>query len=243
MKHVTLGRCALVSALMMLVAGCSTRSISNSGYHGRASHSSGGMGYRGELSEFDVVGVTPDNTIAEDDIQAALRNHQRPRLERNSRILLVQSGAEFPDDAMVSALNQRFRVLPFSGKPPVKTEQGQTYSKSLRLAAAQGGYDKIICYWGVLESEQRKQVTKAVSWVPIVGHFVPDEKENMRIRLKAVIVDVASGRWTFVVPPSAMSSDFSSSLSRESTDQGLVAKLKHAGYQNLAHVLLEDHTE
>lgn len=234
MKRFPLVTAALSGALLFLT-GCTTRSISNSGY--RADYN-----YRGELSEFDVVGVSKDATVAEADIQAALQNRERPRLERNSRILLVQSGADFPDDSMVKALGQRFSVLPFSGKPQTPLEPTRDYARALRLAAAQGGYDKIVCYWGILESERESQVTKVVSWVPIAGSFLPDEKEHMRIRLKAVIVDVASGRWTFVVPPPATSSDLSSVFSRRSTDQDLVARLKETGYQNLAHVLLNDHT-
>ncbi|MCX6955432.1 MAG: aminopeptidase, partial [Verrucomicrobia bacterium] len=100
------------------------------------------------------------------------------------------------------------------------------------------GYDKIVCYWGVLESEHQDKVTKAVSWVPLAGYLVPDQRDSMRIRLKAVVMDVASGQWTFVSPPPILSSSFSSVVSRRNTDQDLVRTLKEAGYRGLASALI-----
>ena len=37
------------------------------------------------------------------------------------------------------------------------------------VLAARGGYEKIVVYWGILETAQENLETKAVSWVPIVG--------------------------------------------------------------------------
>ena len=235
---------AALALAVVLLAGCATRSISNSGYDSdryRYGWAASG-GYNGELSELDVLGVSPDATISEGDIRAALADAKPPQLERNSKVLLVQSGAEFPDEPMMTALNQRFQVLPFSGRPTWKPESHAAYSKTLRLAAARGGYDKIICYWGILESAQENQATKIVSWVPLVGYLVPDQKQSMRIRLKAAIIDVSSGRWTFVMPAPATSSDFSSIVTRRNTDQSLVAELKEAGYRSLVRELVEKHT-
>ena len=227
---------------VLFFAGCETRSISNSGFDHRRDAGRIG-GYSGELSELQVLGVAADKSITEADIQAALQSGNRARLTRTSKILLIQSGADFPDAPMFDAMSDRFSVAPFSGRPPVDKDVEASYSKSLRLAAARGGYDKIVCYWGVLESEKKDQVTRAVSWVPIVGYAVPDQRENMRIRLKAAIVDVASGRWSLVTPPTAASSDISSIYSRRSTDQSLVAALKETGYRNLAHTLANDFVE
>ncbi len=229
-------KAALALALVML-AGCSTRPISNSGYDTPARYGTVVGGYRGELSELDVVGVTVDATISEADIRSALAESKTPRLTKDSRVLLIQSGAEFPDDTMLAELSRRLVVQPFSGKPPAPTDGGQSYSKALRLAAARGGLDKIVCYWGVLESEHVNHVTRVVSWVPIAGSLLPDQTQSMRIRLKAIIVDVATGRWTFVSPPSATSSALSSVVSRRNADQELVSDLKSAGYKSLSQSL------
>jgi hypothetical protein len=52
-------------------------------------------------------------------------------------------------------------------------------------------------------------------------------------------VDVAAGRWRFVAPRAVGSSKLSTVLSREETDQALVAKLKSEGYATLARTLVE----
>ncbi len=238
---IMLPRVAALALALVVFAGCTTRSISNSSYDAKYARSgnSGGM-YRGELSELDVVGVAPDKGIAEEDIRVALAESSIARLTPNSRVLLIQSGAEFPDDAMITSLSYRYQVQPFSGIPSAKAVDTPSYSKALRLAAARGGYDKIVCYWGVLESEEESKATKLISWVPLAGNWLPDEKQAMRIRLRAVIVDVASGRWTFVSPPSVTSKALSSILTRRNTDQSLVAELKEAGYKSLVHSLAEN---
>lgn len=242
MKHVTLARCAFIGVLV-LVAGCQTRSISNSGFKDQHRRSSEMGGYTGELSELDVVGIAADASVTEADIQAALRAPARARLGRDSKVLLIQSGADFPDAPMLEAMRTRFAVAAFSGRPPAKAEPGAMFAKTLRLVAAKGGYDKIVCYWGVLESARKDKITSTISWVPIVGYVIPDEREHMRIQLKAAIVDVATGRWTFVSPPPTESSKLSTVLSREETDQSLVQKLKMEGYESLARTLAEQHTE
>ena len=68
----------IVLATCALLAGCaSTRSISNSDYRepGTASHTSPegysdpAFAYRGELSEFDVLGINRDATVSEEEIR------------------------------------------------------------------------------------------------------------------------------------------------------------------------------
>lgn len=244
MKPATLFRGAFASALLFL-AGCS-RSISNSGYDQRhPNYAIGTDGYRGELSELDVVGVASDAYVSEADIQAALQAPRGTKLSAASKILLIQSGAEYPDAPMLEAMQGRFAIASFSGRPQAARQAAASasFAKTLRLVAAKGGYDKIVCYWGVLESEHEDKLTRTVSWVPIVGYVIPDKRENMRIKLKAAIVDVATGRWTFVNPPPASSSQLSSILSRRETDQALVEKLKTEGYRSLARTLVEQHSE
>jgi hypothetical protein len=236
---------ALAGALVLLT-GCTTRSISNSGfksaYGGRGATSQIGT-YSGELAELDVIGVATDTAVTEAEIQAAVQDRGGTKLSRASRILLIQSGADFPDAPMLDAMRARFAVSAFSGRPTTNENARQAFSKTLRLVAARGGYDKIVCYWGALESERKDKVTSTISWVPIVGSIIPDEREHMRLVLKAAIVDVASGRWTFVTPPPVASSTLSARLFREEVDQGLVEKLKAEGYASLARTLAEQHTE
>jgi hypothetical protein len=234
--------CAL-AAVVIFSAGCATRSISNSGFRDKGHRGSQFGGYSGELSELDVIGVSADVAVTEADIQDAVRGPAGTKLSRGSNILLIQSGADFPDAPMLEAIGNRYSVASFSGRPGSHANTGSSFSKTLRLTAARGGYDKIVCYWGVLESERKDKLTSVISWVPIVGYVIPDEREHMRIRLKAAIIDVASGRWTFVNPPPASKSQLSTMLSREETDQDLVQKLKRKGYESLAQTLAMQHTE
>lgn len=240
MKLTSPSALGLILMVSVFLAGCETRSISNSGFdHNHGGWRSAGGGYVGELSELDVLGVAADTAITDADIKAALEGPSGAKLAHTSKVLLIQSGADFPDAQMVDAMRERVALAPFSGRPQTKSEGSASYAKSLRLAAARGGYDKIVCYWGVLESERKNRITSAVSWVPVVGYMIPDEREAMRLRLKAAVIDVASGRWTIVTPLPVTSTSLSSIFSRRATDQDLVSKLKERGYRDLALALAE----
>ncbi len=234
-------------AVLMLLAGCESRSISDSGYHGGHGYYSGNNGYRGELTEADVIG-SPDSAhpITDAEIQRALHDSRPVHAAPGTALVVVQSGALTPDDAMLQALNTRYRVQPFSGLPegrplyrndPTPDDHG-SYSKRLRLAAAQGGVPHILCYWGTLESARENQVTKAVSWVPIAGNFVPDENQQMRINLHAVLIDVATGHWSAYTGKPAEDTALSAQVLRGSSDQKQVAKLKAAAYASLVDELV-----
>ena len=106
MRPVTLLPCALTSAVLFL-AGCTTRSISNSSFSRHAMPNSQIGGYSGELSELDVIGVNADTAITEADIAAAVRNPAGTKLNRASKVLLIQSGADFPDAPMLEAMQRR----------------------------------------------------------------------------------------------------------------------------------------
>lgn len=252
-----------LSLCLALLAGCAktTRSLSNSGYREpgasacyapRQNDSDPGFEYRGELSEFDVLGITRGETASDTDIEKALAAAKRISLKSGDSILLVQSGAIFPDAPMVNELSKHFRVVPFTGVPPVSRRgmDGQferydagDFSKSLRLAAARGGCETILCYWGILESESAKLVTKTVSWAPVASWFIPDENQHMRIRLKLALVDVRTGDWTVLSPDAIEASKLSVSPRRAVADQKLVESLKQKAYESGAKELLSRYTE
>jgi hypothetical protein len=62
----------------------------------------------------------------------------------------------------------------------------------------------------------------------------------MRIRLKAVILDVESGRWRMLLPESVADSTISASINRESSDQDQVQRLKAAGYAKLSDLVIAE---
>jgi len=248
-----------VAATMVLVAGCSRtvrplsdasyREATQSIYRGpRPAVTDPAFAYHGELSEFDVLGLTRDSNASEADIQRALDGVKKLSLKPGASILLIQSGAIFPDGEMVKRLAEHFRVVPFSGVPPVsrRTKDGpserfdaESFSRSLRLAAARGGCDTVLCYWGILESENARLATKTVSWLPMVNWILPDENQHMRIRLKLALVDVRTGDWAVLSPPAITDSKLSVAPRRGVADQKLVEGLKRKAYETVTMELVE----
>lgn len=226
-------------ALAALLAGCATRSISNSDCDpSRDSYCA--RNAPAELSEFDVLGIARNAKPTDADIAAALARPRSLVLNRSSRILLIQSGAPFPDAPMHEALAKHYAIGTFSGTRPrngIDAVDAESYARSLRIAAAQGGYDKVLVYWGVLESARIDNAASNVSWVPIVGWMLPDEREHMRIRLRLALIDTGSGQWEMLEPPPVGSDSLSSFMSRRSVDQTLVMQLKTAGYEKAAEAL------
>ena len=241
MKHrLPLLACGVLG-LAVVLGGCAERSISDSGYRDRNGYPSRGSytGYRGELAESDVVGapVNPNGTVSEADIRRALHDSHPVHAAPGTKLAVVQSGAVTPDDAMLQALDRRYAAQPFSGLPPGADERAD-YAKHLRLAAAQGGITRILCYWGTLESARENQVTKTISWVPIAGNLVPDETQRMRINLHAVLIDVATGYWSPYTGRPSEDTAISANIVRESSDQKQVAKLKATAYASLVDELV-----
>lgn len=233
-----------VLAAAMLFAGCSKRSISNSGYGGggRSYYYCGNSDpfYRGELNEFDLLGVERGDSITDEQIGKALDASGRVTLRKGSSVLLIQSGAMQPDKPMSDAMEKHFVVVPFSGQPGATNVAG--YAKALRLAAAQAGCETIICYWGALESATRGSEVKAVSWVPVVGGLLPDEAQFMRIRLKLALVDVRTGRWGMSSSGAFEDQSHSNRIGREASDQRQVEKLKQLAYASAADDVVKIHT-
>lgn len=232
-------------AVLVVTLGCArTRSISNSQYTRETScyppadrHTKVTFGYYGELNEHDVLAIDPERRITEGDIAQALTNRSVPKLRHGSTVLLVQSGAAIPDAAMVSALEHHFRVVPFSGVPNAHDGSRGAYSRLLRLIAARAGCETIVCYWGILESGRSDIATKTISWVPLAGWMVPDERQAMRIRLKVAVIDVRTGNWTVISPAAHEDRAASTRLSRGSSDQQQVEKLKQLAYASAARDL------
>lgn len=233
--------------ILFLIAACETRSISDSGYRGNdrygyASRSSNPL-YRGELSDFDVLGIERTQVITEATILSAFNDKQPLSVKKGSSIMLVQSGAMFPDTPMLKAFEKYYSVAGFTGVPERPNAPGasgnarlepdttpNSYAMTLRLAAAKGGYEKIVAYWGALESARKSEGTKAVSWVPFVGGAIPDERQHMRIRLKLAVIDTRTGQWEMFTPDDHQDASWSASYTRASSDQAQVAVLKEKAY-------------
>ncbi|MFD2265476.1 hypothetical protein ACFSM5_21420 [Lacibacterium aquatile] len=240
-------RLLAVSSALLVLAACSTRSISDSGYKGEgSSYTASAYAYKGELSPYDILGVDLDRPITEEDIARAMAARKPIQVKKGSSIMLVQSGAAIPDSDMVAALERSYSVATFSGVPAfpagadqkvVQTLPKDQYAKLFRLAAAKGGYETIIVYWGLLEAGTQSGATKAVSWVPFVGASIPDQFQTMRIRLNMAVIDTRTGQWETFAPSAFTDEALSSSRSRAASDQEQVALLKKQAYDGAAEAL------
>jgi len=254
-------RVTILMAMTAILSGCQARSISNSGYPEDASYNAANnnMAYRGEIDDFALLVPEDHAPISDQEIANALSHHHPVQAEIGKPLLVVQSGAIAPDADMVTALQRHFPIIPFNGQPPIgdtagnrvaaissgatapmdgrMTEASASYARRLRLAAAEGGADHILVYWGMLETARRNEATAFLSWVPVVGRAIPDQSQEMRIRLKAALIDTASGQWRMLTPPAISDGSLSSTLTRHASDQDQVALLKQRGYGMLAEQL------
>src|SRR5579864_9268212 len=121
-------RLALLPVILVL-AGCGVRSISDSGYASDSSHGRPGVSnpfYRGELSEFDVLGIDRTKNITDEEIQRAFSSKQPLSIPKGSSIMLVQSGTMLPDDQMIKSLEKYYTVAVFTGVPEQRTLPSST---------------------------------------------------------------------------------------------------------------------
>lgn len=115
---------ASFSTLLLLagtLCGCAVRSISNSGYPG--DFRTKNPYYSGALSEMAVLGSADGGVVSEADIKKALENRHDVKLKRGASIVVIQSGAISPDEAMLDELRKSFMPVPFSGIPSKEDPQ------------------------------------------------------------------------------------------------------------------------
>ncbi|MCB0344287.1 MAG: hypothetical protein KDD66_04185 [Bdellovibrionales bacterium] len=228
--------CSSLVALTTL-SGCLSRSISG-GAGGRGLHQQQAVIYGGELSENDVLGLSSAALVSDEQIQNALDSAAKIQITKGAKIMLVQSGARVPDHSMIKSFESNYGVSVFSGIAENSSPQS-SYAKALRLAAARSGSEKIVCYWGKVESASRELETKVVSWVPIVGQIVPDKAQRMRIQLKIAVIDVRTGSWDIYSSKTFDDLSVSAKISRESSDQGQIDELKSKAYKAAAEEFIQ----
>jgi len=126
----------LVLIACCVIAGCArkVRSISQSGFQDNINYAGP---HARELDEFDVLGLERDRPVTEEEIQRVSRQSQPVQLAPGSTILLIQSGAIYPDGPMVTELSKRFRVVPFTGVAAERkpNPEAQLREQTIRNAA------------------------------------------------------------------------------------------------------------
>ena len=84
-KRVVLLRLPILLALILPLAACETRSISNSGYQAESGrYTVGNPFYTGELGEFDVLGAAGIGPITEEDIHKSFAARRPLSIARNA---------------------------------------------------------------------------------------------------------------------------------------------------------------
>ena len=219
------------AALLLVLTGCDEGSISDANPYDRPAFVGGRTR---EIDELDLLG-SRDGT-SEGEIQEALRNGRSGgvRAQPGGALLVVQSGATAPDSIMLAVLEKSYRIFPFSGVAASDRHRDGSLGRDLRLAAAKSGCSHVLCYWGKLESIRQNEVTKTVSWVPIVGGLLPDEERTTRLRVRAVLIDVASGRSANFTPPATQNAALSPGILRASSQDKQIYDLKTSAYAGLA---------
>ena len=96
----------ILLVLLLVAAGCTSRPISDPYESARNPF------YRGELTEFDLIGAgdLEQTRGGWNTAQGA-----GPQLPDGSRIILIQSGAFLPDEALARAFGRHYEVSPFTG--------------------------------------------------------------------------------------------------------------------------------
>jgi hypothetical protein len=235
------GRTWVAAAVILGLSACETRSISNSGYQADR-WGAGNAFYHGELSAYDVLGLDPLRGASDEEIAKALTAKQPISVKKGSAVLLVQSGADFPDAAMVNEMERYYTVSSFTGVParPQGATSGQPpvpYAQLFRLAAAKGGFETVVVYWGILESASESMASKSLSWLPVIGGVIPDQNQQMRIRLMVAVIDVRTGQWESFTTAPIEHEAISNEHHRAASDQEQVELLKGQAYKAAADAL------
>ena len=142
-----------------------------------------------EFSELDVVGdAAPDAVAGADPVVIA----------RGRRVLVVQAGDAFPDEAFLEGLRGCLEVGAMSGVPttPPRSAHG------LRHVAQRGGFDAVLCTWAILESRSSSGPAATTDWEPVLMRYSAQDRvaRELRVRLRIVVLDAASGRWRSLTP-------------------------------------------
>lgn len=218
----------LLSPFLLLLAACETTSISNTGRNPL---------YRGELAETDLLGIPAGQAVTDATIQAALARSSRSsaRVRRGDHVLLIQSGALQPDTMLTRAFASRVHVSPFSGLPPADSAGARKLdTSSLRLAAARAGANKIVCVWGLVESAHHSTGLDAVTWLPVVGDFIPGRRTLSRITLKGMVMDTATGTWQSHSTEPVGATRVTAALTQDTQSARQTDEMKSQAYEQLA---------
>jgi hypothetical protein len=183
------------------------------------------------LTETDVLGFDSAQSVSEEEIVKAAGPRGKIQVKRGAPVMLIQAGAAAPDEIMLREAGNFFALTSFSGFAQRRNEAGESanLSRALRLTAAKGGSDFLIVYWPLLEGGSGKP--GAPDWRPISGE-IPLEAEQVRMRMRMLVVDVKSGHWATANPETLEDKAARGGWFRKPTSAQRVAALKERAYKH-----------
>jgi hypothetical protein len=189
------------------------------------------------LTETDVLGFDGAQSVSEEEIVKAAGPRGKIQVKRGAPVMLIHAGAAAPEEIMLREAANYFSVTPFSGLAQHRNDAGESanLSRALRLTAAKGGSDFLIVYWTVLEGGSGKP--GAPNWRPVAGD-VPLDAEQVRMRLRMLIVDVKSGHWATANPETFEDKAARGGWFRKPTSAQRTAALKERAYKHALQEVL-----
>lgn len=199
-----------------------------------------GRGHGHDLSLYELTGQAGGDNVTEAQIASARRAGGRTGSlpPRGAKVLLVQSGAHQPDDELISAYRPYCQPVIWDGRAPGGNEERKTsggaVGRKLRLVAAEQGCSHVIVIFGEIQSDSHALPTKAVTWVPVVGHIVPSERSGTRLVAQALILETGSGRYLTVAARTQQTSGVTTEEGAYGVDSRRSLRLKAKAYPDLA---------
>jgi hypothetical protein len=187
----------LVLSVTLPLSSCLTTSLSDPT----------GSGHHKDLNLYELTGERPQTQVSEKDIRAALGGRSGTLPRRGGKILLVQSGAQQPDEELTKAFGLVCQSVSWTGISQEKersekespAEAAGAIGRRLRLVAAQQGCSHVIVVFGEIQSAYQTLATDSlVGWLPIVGDVVPGEHSGTRLFVQALVLETATPRYTVV---------------------------------------------
>lgn len=193
----------LILAITLPLSSCLTTSLSDPT----------GSGHQKDLNLYELTGDRPQAQVSEKDIRAALGGRSGTLPRRGGKILLVQSGAQQPDEELAKAFGLLGQPVSWTGLSQEKERSGNAdkdnkdasaaaagaIGRRLRLVAAQQGCSHVVVVFGEIQSAYQTLATDSlVGWLPVVGDVVPGEHSGTRLFVQALVLETATPRYTVV---------------------------------------------
>ncbi len=183
------------------------------------------------LAETDVLGYDSAQSVSEEEIAKAAGPRGKGQIKRGAPVMLIQAGLPAPEEIMLREAGNYFAVTPFSGLAQRRNDPGESanLSRMLRLTAAKGGSDFLVVYWTALEAGADKP--GAPDWRAFTAE-IPADAEQVRMRLRILIVDVKNGHWATVNPETLEDKAARGGWFRKRTSAQRIAALKERAYKH-----------